>query len=225
MNRDSWRLGTDMNDYRSLVLSLSPVAYWRLGERSGTVVDDETGHYPGTYVNAPTLGVPGALAGDANTAVALNGTTQYATIVSLPLLQTLSISAWVKIAVAGTYVVIGQGLGGFQLYPNGDGSITLDVNGGGPVLSAVPGSFTFGPWHHVVASYGPTSGSVYVDGVAVSTTWAARTFTAVPETVIGAQATTLNFKVSGSIDEVAIWSRALTAADVAAMYQTGRKYR
>ena len=56
--------------YRAAVLADSPLAYWRLGETSGTVAHDETGNgHDGTYVGGVTLGQPGALTGDANTAV------------------------------------------------------------------------------------------------------------------------------------------------------------
>jgi hypothetical protein len=47
--------------YQGEVLVDSPVGYWRLGETSGTIANDETANnLDGTYVNAPTLGVAGA---------------------------------------------------------------------------------------------------------------------------------------------------------------------
>ena len=48
-------------------------AYWRLGETTGTLAVDQLGGAPGTYLNGAVLGAPGALAGDANTAVTLDG--------------------------------------------------------------------------------------------------------------------------------------------------------
>jgi hypothetical protein len=56
-----------MATFRTAVLALSPTAYWRLGEPSGTNVADEMGVQAGTYVNTPTLGV-GGYPGDGNTA-------------------------------------------------------------------------------------------------------------------------------------------------------------
>jgi len=54
--------------YRDAVLALLPAGYWRLGESSGTVAADVSGHgLTGTYVGAPTLGAAGALAGDSDT--------------------------------------------------------------------------------------------------------------------------------------------------------------
>jgi hypothetical protein len=61
------------------VLGLSPIAYWRLGEASGTSAADASGNgHTGTYVGSPTLGVAGLLTGDADTAVTF-GSGKYVT--------------------------------------------------------------------------------------------------------------------------------------------------
>jgi hypothetical protein len=88
-----------MAAYRAAVLALTPVpvAYWRLGEASGTVAADEMEANDGTYVNAPTLGVAGALAGDVDTAVTLNGTTQHITAgTGAQISGSLTLACWVK---------------------------------------------------------------------------------------------------------------------------------
>jgi hypothetical protein len=59
--------------YASLVLEDEPVAYWRLGERSGTTARDEMGSYDGQYAGRVELGVEGALERDADTAVRFAG--------------------------------------------------------------------------------------------------------------------------------------------------------
>jgi len=60
--------------YERAVLADRPVAYWRLGERSGPVAVDATGHgHNGTYHGHPTYGEIGAIEGDPNTAVGLHG--------------------------------------------------------------------------------------------------------------------------------------------------------
>jgi hypothetical protein len=61
--------------YMSTVLADNPAAYWRLGELSGAtavnVVNSPAGD--GTYSGSFTLGRPGALLNDVNTAVGFNG--------------------------------------------------------------------------------------------------------------------------------------------------------
>jgi len=62
-------------DYASTVLSDSPLAYYKLGETSGTVATDSSGQGKnGTYVNGVSLGAPGPLVGVTNYAASFNGT-------------------------------------------------------------------------------------------------------------------------------------------------------
>lgn len=59
--------------YADDINALSPLAYWRLGESSGTVMTDSSGNsYDGTYVGSPTLGVASLQASDADTCVTFN---------------------------------------------------------------------------------------------------------------------------------------------------------
>lgn len=69
-------VGLSGPSYRDAVLATNPFGYWRLGEASGTVVHDEMGLHNGIYANGPTLGVPGLLTGDSNTAVTFDGVNQ-----------------------------------------------------------------------------------------------------------------------------------------------------
>ena len=78
----SRKIGTGSNQapasYQEAVLNLNPVGYWRLGESSGTVAADSSGNgYDLDYISSPTLGVTGLLTNDADTAVRLDGSTQY----------------------------------------------------------------------------------------------------------------------------------------------------
>lgn len=59
--------------YAQRVLELNPVAYWRLGETSGDHAFDETDAHNGQYLGNATLGRAGAIFRDANTAVLLDG--------------------------------------------------------------------------------------------------------------------------------------------------------
>src|SRR5262249_23924479 len=65
-------------NYEKTVLAKKPVAYWRLGEDRGRDAADSSGNgHKGTYLGAPTFGQKGALQGDANTAVNLDGKSSY----------------------------------------------------------------------------------------------------------------------------------------------------
>ena len=70
------------------------LAYWRLGESSGTTAVDELGAHNGTYVGGHTLGVPGALQGDANTAVGLDGSSGQVQLPSLGTASNWTVEGW-----------------------------------------------------------------------------------------------------------------------------------
>lgn len=60
--------------YANTVLADSPIAYWRLGETSGTTASDATGHGWNGTINPPvTLGQPGAITGDTDPAMGFAG--------------------------------------------------------------------------------------------------------------------------------------------------------
>src|SRR4051812_32689998 len=67
--------------YRDTVMADSPQAYWRLGDSGGSAAD-ETGHgNTGTFASSGvTTGASGAIAGDSDTAVTLNGSSGDATV-------------------------------------------------------------------------------------------------------------------------------------------------
>src|SRR5213593_2714324 len=74
--------------YRASVLADHPVAYWRLNEATGAVMADASGNgNDGTYAGAVTLGQPGALTSDGDTAVGFNPTGGAASVASTTSLQ------------------------------------------------------------------------------------------------------------------------------------------
>ena len=83
--------------YAQEVLADNPVAYWRLGEASGTTAVDETGSHDGTY-SGVTLGATGLLAGDTDTAVEFNNSTDYIEVADHADFEvsTFTFECWVK---------------------------------------------------------------------------------------------------------------------------------
>lgn len=64
--------------FETAVLSDNPYAFYRFGEASGTTAVDSSGNgRDGTYVNSPTLGVPGAGAGSDTAATFASSSSQY----------------------------------------------------------------------------------------------------------------------------------------------------
>ncbi len=64
--------------YAATVLGQNPAGYWRFGESSGTIAADSSPSLDGgTYTGGVTLGQPGAIIGDSNTAATFDGSTGY----------------------------------------------------------------------------------------------------------------------------------------------------
>ncbi len=66
------------SNYAKAVLAKKPVAYWRLGEAAGPAALDSTANgHRGTYHGTPAFHERGAIKGDANTAITLDGKRSY----------------------------------------------------------------------------------------------------------------------------------------------------
>ena len=159
-----------------------------------------------------TLAQPGAVAG--NTAMTFNGTTGYVVATVQPLGVVFSIEAWVK-TVSTVFMEIAE-INNIQFYVNGG---SLGANVGGVSFSAFT-PVNDGKWHHVVLISTGAAGALYLDGrfnVSVSAV------ASMPGTAfyIGRYwGSALNF-FNGSIDDVAIYPRVLSLAEINAHYTLG----
>jgi len=230
--------------YAPTVTADSPAVYWRLGETSGQGAQDSSGNFrTGVYTGTIGLGVPGTT-GDGNTAVSLNG--GYITSGYLQNNVTAyTDEAWVKTTDAGLTRAVIQDRGPT---PGNGKSLTLSIGGvpggggvPGDVSFGVDGDGTFigrytsatvndGQWHHLVGTWSAPSGTavgpgqfaIYIDGVPVSST--AVTIGSATSPLTGAGGTRVGQSeawgsvLNGSVDDVAVYPTALSAARVAAHF-------
>lgn len=208
--------------YGQEVRSHRPTAYWRLGEASGTTADDEVGSNDGTY-NGPTLGQPGLLASDPDTCPLFDGVNDHITtlLAANPSLTDFSVEAWAIGNVNGRTVVQqndGGGTGRAWIYTDGSGVISSFA--GGAQLSS--GVF-MGPnvARHIVTTYekATTTLRIYVDGVLGNS--AVRSVESCAGTWQIGAGKSVTQPWDGRIDEVAIYERLLTAAEITAHYDKG----
>jgi hypothetical protein len=207
--------------YASTVLADSPLGYWRLGEPSGTVATDATGHgNSGTY-SAVTLGSQG-LVDDANTAVTFNGTTSNVSLGTLTVSGTGATIEAVFKWISGNSVIFG-----FEGNPFEPNSFWMRIQGG--VLQVIAGdasglgrivatgAITSGVRYHVAGVYDGANNllRVYLNGTQVATTASSSAIIASGAFFIGKSSVSGGF-FSGTIDEVALYTTALSAARVAA---------
>jgi hypothetical protein len=174
------------------------------------------------------------MAGKINSGLSFNGFSSHVVTAAIPLVNTFSISAWVNPAVTrqAAYARIGETRynGGLYLGANGSGTrYKFIVNTGagatggcGAAFGCAEGGAITPGWHLVTGTYDGTVGRLYVDGALVSS----ETFTAPPNRnyplYIGRYYGANGWSWSGAIDEVRLYNRALTAAEVASLFNSLR---
>jgi Concanavalin A-like lectin/glucanases superfamily/PKD domain len=215
--------------------------YWRLAETSGTSLADSVGGKTATTTNSPTLGTTGALAGgaDSNTAVSFNGSNEAASAaLNLSGTNKLTIEFWLKWNSYSNNDDLA-----FEFTPNSsnnNGGFFVDPNspeqggrfgvGIGRLTSRNTAYFarpSANVWHHyafVLDSSATASQQVipYVDGAPVAYTKAnsgtgAGNFA--NSTLYFMSRASSSLFGAGSLDEVAIYNRALSAAEIAAHFK------
>lgn len=209
--------------YADHVKALAPVSYWRLGESvPGAGAADEMGLYGCAWTGNPTLGVPGLLAGDADTAMQVHGVISQGASAGNPAdywLQTLTLEAWIKTSGAGAAyrgIVVKQD--GYALFAVDNVLAVYEWATGQAISSGV--NIADGQPHHVVVAFQPSGSQMYVDGTAAGPTFNHQTQSHSYPLTIG-YATFSGQEFTGTIDEVAIYARALTAQNIADTYQIG----
>jgi len=201
-------------DYRQAVLADSPRFYWRLGERSGQSGRDEVGGRTAIYRGGVRLGQPGALRGDRDTAIRLDGTNDRVELGRISSPRTVEL--WQKTETTRESAAFSN--------RNSINHYTLlgPEGGGGPLVFDTTGLLgakwvTDGRWHHLVYTHDGALGRLYVDGVPDSIARWPRLEGEAPAS-LGYDASLKSY-LRGSLDEVALYDYALSEAQVKRHFQ------
>lgn len=221
--------------YAQTVLADSPIAYYRLGEPAGfsitTAYDWGGSAFNGTISGGVTLGEPGAIFNDTNTAMLFDGSTGF---ISLPTnvngngQGALSVELWLNLSTAslGSFTnVISAGVEasntGYQIFWSGSTALIFEVcNGTSHARATYTTTATAGNWLHLVGTYDGSNVRFYVNSVLRATTAFTGTISASANPVIAATTGHSSF-TPGTIDEVAVYATALSQARIQAHYNVG----
>jgi hypothetical protein len=208
--------------YRDVVLDTSGLqSYWRLGEAAGGVAFDSKGTVNGTYTNGVTLGAAGALTASGDTAASFDGTNDHVWLGDPASLKVAnpSAEAWVKTSDADG-IIFRARFNGFHLWISGGKALFgyTDSTGAGHTATSVA-NVNDNVWHHLAGTYDGTTVRLYVDGAQVaSVASTAALYYPGGGMAIGRDGDADGNYLAGTIDEVAIYNRALTATEVKQHY-------
>jgi RHS repeat-associated protein len=203
----------------------APVAWWRLGETSGSTAADSSGNsVNGTYSSSGiTQGVNGAIAGETNQAAAFDGSAGVVTVAdqsSLRLNGSFTIEFDAKLTqFVNTYPgILKKGDSydatktGFLIWYESNGNVHFKRNGQ-DTFTTGSGALVTDRFRHFAVTYDGINVKWYVDGVLKSTTAAVFATNIDLSSVQIGKGDTTNYGKT-AIDEVAFYNKALSAADV-----------
>jgi hypothetical protein len=210
---------------------LSPVAYWRLGESSGTSALSATGSYTGTIAGNPTLGSEGAITADEDTCIDFDGTGDYVQVAYAAALNpsTFTVSAWACVdGGAGTSrgVCGARNAGstaGWRLYATAANvwSATLYDAGGQSAAVVSSTAATVGEWFHLALKYDGTTLTFYINGASVGTSTDTFVANSTDDFFIGAYDEAIVAPFNGKIDDVLLFNTPLTTDQILQLYRRG----
>ena len=210
----------------------NPIAYWNLDAGSGTTAVDNSGDgHTATLVNSPTW-----VTGIAGDALAFNGSNSYATVPSTAALNgyPLTVSVWMKTgSSSGLHGLINKykasAMNGYQIFVNNGAlcawyfknSADYIWDGSGCTLST-PG-YADNNWHMVTFVVSSSGGALYVDGVQkASQPWTGSPGAASTNQVLSfaRYPGVANPYLAATLDEIRIYNQALSATQVATLYNS-----
>jgi len=204
--------------YAKAVLASQPAGYWRLD--AGCAADSSGHGLRGTLEGGLTATPAGAPALDVSGATGFDGQTSAISLDDPAALQpaNVSVEAWVN-TTHGNSIVVRKRFYGYVLLLDASGRPVFGIDDANAVEYAAHGatSVTDGAWHYLTGTYDGKQVCVYSDGALSGTCANAATIHYTGDQVtIGRDGSAPGGYFSGSIDDVAIYPRALSAADVRA---------
>lgn len=218
--------GPDEADpYRDLVVADTPLAYWRLAD-TGSIAVDDMGNTDGTYVGDCEQAAPGAFAGNAAVAFRPNAPRCMVTFGSafeFAARAPFTVEAWISPTDAFPFGHVfsrqlrgaGSPLEGYAILESPIGVYGERIVASGN-SSTSPSVVAANAFSHVALVYDGDAITLYTNGIAGAPKpdpSSATEFTAT--TMIGCATFEVNC-FEGTIDEVAIYARDLSAATIAA---------
>jgi hypothetical protein len=201
------------------------VGFWKFDEGSASTAADSSGN----NLHGTIAGNPAWIDGPAGYALQFDGDSDYVDLgndSSLNMTDQITVAAWIKVDAFDCewQAIITKGDGAWRLQRNGtQGSIEFACTGAfvpGALVGSLFGTVNVndGRWHHIAGTYDGSMICLYVDGEHDIASDAAGSIEVNDYNLfIGANAEKPDRNFKGSIDDVRIYSYALSAEEVTAI--------
>jgi hypothetical protein len=219
---------TPTSTYETALVAAGPEAYWRFNETSGMIAADYVSSFDAANVGGVTVGQagpqPAAKLGfeTGNSAFGYSGPSQSETGVYLLNNRTnFTLCCWINtLSVKSLAALMDQEqnvrLGFFN------GNLTVELFSQSITVTTPASAVTDGQWHFIACAGTPTNMSLYVDGalkntqpVGASNGYGTGTS---PFRIGGSLRGTTGNDFEGSVDEAALFNRALTGDEIGMLY-------
>lgn len=228
--------------YRAVVVADNPDAYYGLGEPAGVFEWDLIGTKNGAFQNGPVLGASGLIVNDSDKAIDFDGIADhitFGTIFNFDRTDKFSLECWFQTTASNASnrsLISKQSSSGSQTGYNLSiaGYIEFDmknVSASNDLVVRTYENFNDGAIHHVVVTNDGSSKAsgvkIYVDGILRDNFVIRDSLTAsissgnITDFQIGARDSS-TFLFDGVIDEVAVYSKTLSQAQVEEHHAAGR---
>jgi hypothetical protein len=233
--------GLDLNSgasaagYSAAVLTDAPALYWRLGEGVGvTTAADASGNArTGAIGSVVVMGQVGALAGDSDTAALLSASGDNNGLITSsysPWGNGRTFEGWAYRNNSSTEDRIFSGTGAsppLLSVSSGSNDVTWDsdtVSGGGVVTwtNAWPGNAQWVHWAVICTGAGAVTAELFINGVSKGALATPQAFNVPGNFILGGVSGGTTALWGGLMDEIAIYTSALSAARILAHYNAGR---
>jgi hypothetical protein len=216
----------------AVALDPSLVGYWKFDEGSGTTAFDSSGNgNNGTWSGSGThytTGKVGSYAGQFNGSDDYvnggNGTSLNPTKITLAVWVKANSFGNSKRIIEKAYTSFGEPYSQYNFIigdtaPYDYFAFQASINGTRKQAAIPHGSVTTGVWYYVVGTFDGTNLRIYLNGIEKAVTSASGNISSYDTNfLIGKMGASESYFFNGSIDEVAIYNRALSAAEIKAQY-------
>src|SRR3989338_9810440 len=218
--------GADAAGLKKPPTNLGLVGYWSMDEGSGSYAGDSSGNKnTGTLTNGPTW-----VDGKRGKALNFDGGNDYVNLGSGDIMSSnATLSLWFKMSPISDYKFLfstkSNETDRLSVFTATNGRIVIQVLNGSNNAYVTTLDYDDNKWHHLVFVRNGntiTNGILYIDNNPVGIASWGNFGSDSTNNVIGIYEQTLSYPFNGLIDDVRVYNRALTAAEIQALYKSGQ---